>query len=40
MVHLILVKTTFIKDYCGLYETVNVFCIDGSEWKEYNIYMC
>ena len=24
-------KTTFIKDYCGLYETVNVFCINGSE---------
>ena len=31
-------KTTFIKDYCGLYETVNVFCIDGSEWKGYNVY--
>ena len=26
-------KTNFIKDYCGLYDTVNVFCIDGSEWK-------
>ena len=24
-------KTNFIKDYCGLYDTVNVFCIDGSE---------
>ena len=21
-----------------MYETVNVFCIDGSEWKGYNIY--
>ena len=31
-------KTAFIKDYCGLYETVNVFCIDGSEWKGYNVY--
>ena len=31
-------KTTFIKDYCDLYETVNVFCIDGSEWKGYNVY--
>ena len=31
-------KTTFIKDYCGLYETVKVFCIGGSEWKGYNIY--
>ena len=38
MVHLILVKTTFIKDYCGLYETVKVFCIDGSEWNGYNVY--
>ena len=31
-------KTTFIKDYCDLYETVNVFCIDNSEWKGYNVY--
>ena len=31
-------KTTFIKDYCGLYDTVNVFCIDGSEWKGCNVY--
>ena len=31
-------KTTFIKDYCGLHETVKVFCIDGSEWKGYNVY--
>ena len=31
-------KTTFIKYYCGLYDTVNVFCIDGSEWKGYNVY--
>ena len=31
-------KTTFIKDFCGLYDTVNVFCIDGSEWKAYNVY--
>ena len=29
---------TFIKDYCSLYENVNVFCIDGSEWKGYNVY--
>ena len=21
-----------------MYDTVNVFCIDGSEWKEYNVY--
>ena len=31
-------KTTFIKDYCGLYDTVNVFCNDGSESKEYKVY--
>ena len=31
-------KTTFLKDYCGLYDTVNVFCIDGGEWKGYNVY--
>ena len=31
-------KTTFIKDYCGLYETVTLFCIYGSEWKVYNVY--
>ena len=31
-------KTTFMKDFCGLYDTVNVFCIDGSEWKRYNVY--
>ena len=31
-------KTNFIKDNCGLYETVNVFFIDGSEWKGYNVY--
>ena len=30
--------TNFIKNYCGLYETVNVFCIDGSEWAGYNVY--
>ena len=30
-------KTTSIKDYCGFYETVNVFCIDSSEWKGYNV---
>ena len=36
LVHLILVKTTFIKDFCGLYDTVNVFCINGSEWRGYN----
>ena len=31
-------KTTFKKDFCGLYKTVNVFCINGSEWKGYNVY--
>ena len=31
-------KTTFIKDFCGLYDTVNVFCIDDGEWKGYNVY--
>ena len=38
MTHLILVKTTILKNYCGLYDTVNVFCIDGSEWRGYNVY--
>ena len=31
-------KTNFIKDFSRLYDTVNVFCIDGSEWKGYNVY--
>ena len=31
-------ETTFIKEFCGLYDTANVFCIDGSEWKGYNVY--
>ena len=31
-------KTTFIKAHCVLFDTVNVFCIDGSEWKGYNVY--
>ena len=31
-------KTNFIKDLCGLYDTVNVFYIDGSEWKGYKVY--
>ena len=31
-------KTTFIKYYCGLYDTVNVFCIYGIEWKGHNVY--
>ena len=31
-------KTTFIKDYCSLYETVNVFCVDTREWKRYNTF--
>ena len=31
-------KTNFIKDFCGLYDTVNVFCIGGSECKGYNVY--
>ena len=31
-------KTTFMKDYCGLYDSVNVFCIDTDEWKGYNVY--
>ena len=21
-----------------MYDTINVFCIDGNEWKEYNVY--
>ena len=29
-------KNIFIKDFCGFYDTVNVFCIDGSEWRGYN----
>ena len=24
-------KTTFIKEFFGLYDTVKVFCVDGSE---------
>ena len=31
-------KTTFIKDFCGLYETVNIFSVDGNDWKGYNVY--
>ena len=31
-------KTTFIKSYCSLYETVNVFCVDTREWKGYNTF--
>ena len=31
-------KTTFIQDYCGLYDTVEVFCFDGGEWKGYIVY--
>ena len=31
-------KAKFIKNFCGLYDTVNVFCIDGSEWKGYNVH--
>ena len=31
-------KTTFIKDFCNLYRTVNVFWIDKSEWKGCNVY--
>ena len=30
-------KTSFIKEYCSLYETVNVFCVDTREWKGYNL---
>ena len=29
-------KTSFIKEYCSLYETVNVFGVDTRAWKEYN----
>ena len=29
-------KTTFIKHYFSLYETINVFCVDIREWKVYN----
>ena len=31
-------KTKFIRDYCGLYESVDVFRVDTSEWKGYNVY--
>ena len=31
-------KTNFIKEFWGLYDTVNVICIDGGEWKGYNVY--
>ena len=31
-------KTSFIKEYCSLYETVNVFCVDTREWKVYNTF--
>ena len=31
-------KTSFIKEYCSLYETVNVFCVDTREWKGYNTF--
>ena len=31
-------KTTFMKGFCGLNDTVNVFCTNGSEWKGYNVY--
>ena len=31
-------KRNFITGYCGLYETVDVFCIDGSEWRGYIVY--
>ena len=27
-------ETTFTKDFCSLYDSVNVFCIDAIEWKE------
>ena len=33
------VKTTIIKDYCGLYDSVNVFCINASEWRGYSVYV-
>ena len=31
-------NTTFIKKYCDLYETVNVFCVDTREWRGYNTF--
>ena len=31
-------KTSFIKEYCSLYETVNVFCVDTRECKGYNTF--
>ena len=31
-------KTSFIKEYCSLYETVNVLCVDNREWKGYNTF--
>ena len=27
---------TVIKVFCGLYETVDVFCVDRNEWKGFN----
>ena len=38
MEHLTLVKTNFIKQYCGLYETVNVFRVDTRDWKGYKTF--
>ena len=32
-------KTTFIKYYSSLYETVNVFCFDTIDWKVYNTFI-
>ena len=29
-------KRAFTKDYCRLYEAVNLFCVDTREWKGYN----
>ena len=31
-------NTTFTKDFCYLYETVNVFCIEMREWRGCNAY--
>ena len=31
-------KTSSIKEYCSLYEPVNIFCVDTREWKGYNTF--
>ena len=31
-------KTSFIKEFCSLNETLIVFCVDTREWKGYNTF--